>query len=100
MDERTKEQIYDEQVAPLLMQAAKICKEAEIPIVAQVEYAEGDFGLTSCLGENPSVSMLILHWAALSKGNLDLLVIKASRWNNGRPHNSIVLRQAAGGKTT
>jgi hypothetical protein len=90
-DEKTKEQIYDEQVAPLLLRACKICEEAGIPMVAQVEYGDGDFGLTGWLGKAPSLAMQMILWAAQVKGNLDLLVIKAKRWNNGRPHNSVVL---------
>lgn len=35
----TKEAIYDEQIAPLMTQIIAICKEHELPMVAQFQYA-------------------------------------------------------------
>jgi hypothetical protein len=34
----TKEDIYDEQIAPLMKQIIAICKEHQIPMVAQFQY--------------------------------------------------------------
>lgn len=70
------EQIYDEQIAPLLMQVAKLCHEHGMPFVAQVEYEPGDYGLTADLPER-SARSLPMDWmyvAAKSRGNADLLI--------------------------
>ena len=41
MTTATKEQIYDEQISPLMTQIIKICKEHKIPIVASF-FTPGD----------------------------------------------------------
>ena len=85
------EKIYDEQVAPLLLRACKICEEHKLPFVANVELADDSFGTTQYPGESPSFAMRLVSWAVQCKGNLDLLIIKVSRHNGSRKHNSIVL---------
>lgn len=87
-----KEEIYDKEIAPLLLQAAKLCETHGIALVAHVEFEPDKFGLTASPTVNFSLSTLMVLWAAQSKANLDLFMIKVRRWNNGRPHNSMVLR--------
>jgi len=40
MTEWTKEDVYDEQISPLMSQIIAICKEHRIPLVAQFNYAD------------------------------------------------------------
>lgn len=70
-----KEKIYDELIAPLLLQAGKIAQEHGIPIVAQCEYAPDEFGLTANIGKSASAAMKILYFAAMCKGNVDRLYL-------------------------
>ena len=49
MSEWTKEDVYDEQISPLMAQIIAICKEHRIPLVAQFNYAnEPDDGPRFC----------------------------------------------------
>lgn len=89
------ESVYDKEVAPLLKQAGEICERHGMPFVAQVEYQPGDFGQTAFLGENPSIAMRLLLWAALAKGNLDQLFFAAARHGKEHGHDSIVLARLA-----
>jgi hypothetical protein len=41
-----KEKIYDEQIAPLMAKIIEICKAEEIPMFAEVQYADLDFCTT------------------------------------------------------
>jgi len=38
-----KEQIYDEQIAPLMSQIIEICKSENIPMFAEFQYSDLDF---------------------------------------------------------
>ena len=40
--EKTREEIYDEQIAPLMAQIVEICKQNDIPLVAQFQLSEGE----------------------------------------------------------
>jgi len=48
MEQWTKEDVYDEQIAPLMAQIIAICKEHRIPLVAQFNYAADDEGPSFC----------------------------------------------------
>lgn len=72
----TTEQIYDEQIAPLMTKIIEVCKEHRIPFVAQAELhdAEGPvYSRTSLFTD--SAAMRMLHYLMLSGNNLDLFLI-------------------------
>lgn len=85
------ERLYDEQIAPLLAQAAKLSEEHGQPFVAQVEYEPGHFGLTAALGPRPSLTMKMVHWAALAKTNVDTFMVHLLRHVDEHGHSSIFL---------
>lgn len=85
------EEIYDKEIAPLLLQACKICQDNSIPFVAVTEFAPDEFGRTEYLGKNPSVSMLMSSWAARVRGNIDNFFLAAIRYGKEHGHNSIHL---------
>lgn len=90
------EAIYDEQIAPLLMQAGKICEEHGLPMVAVVEYAKEQRGETRLLPDGAGLAMLMLSWLAASGNNIDSFLIKLIRFCNseGMPlDQSMFLRQ-------
>ena len=64
MDIWTKEDVYDEQIAPLMSKIIAICKEHDIPVVAQFQYAnteeEAALCTTTIVGErgDPSIRKL------------------------------------------
>lgn len=70
------EKIYDKKIAPLLLEVAKICKENNMSVVAQVEYAPQSFGTTQHLSEDRDIAMLMTLTAALAKGNVDLFFMQ------------------------
>lgn len=60
MEQWTKEDVYDEQIAPLMAQIIAICKEHRIPLVAQFNYAATD-------EDGPSFCTTILPASALDR---------------------------------
>jgi hypothetical protein len=73
------EPIYDEQVAPLLMEAGRICKENGLPFIAVVEYAPGEFGQTQHFTETQGLAMTMANIAARAHGNLDAFMLSLLR---------------------
>ncbi len=76
------EAIYDEQVAPLLMQAAKLCEENGLALVAVVEYDQGDRGETRVIPKNAGLAMHMLSMLAASGHNIDGFLLKVIRFCN------------------
>lgn len=67
---------YDEKIAPLLMEVGKICEDLGMSIVARVEWAPGEYGLTVCgNGESSGVDQRLAFMAAACRGNIDSLFI-------------------------
>jgi len=76
------EQEYDEEIAPLLLKAAKRCEELGYPIVAVVEYGGGERGETRFVPEEATLAMRMLSMLAGSGNNIDLFLINLLRHCN------------------
>lgn len=76
------EAIYDEQIVPLLLQAAKICEEHGLPMVTVVEYADGVRGETRTISDESSLAMRMLSLLAAAGNNLDRFLINVIRLCN------------------
>lgn len=94
-----RERIYDERVAPLLLEALKICQEAGMPMVAWVGYdPKGKACGVSKVwpdGSWPDDGRRILLLGAASQHlGIDNIAIGLARHvrKTGQPHSSIVLR--------
>lgn len=74
------EVLYDEKIAPALADLAALCKEHNLPFLAVVEYAPGDFGQTTVVTPEQSMPMTMGNIAARSRGNLDSFVISLIRY--------------------
>ena len=74
------EAIYDEQIAPLLMQAGKLCEQHGLAMVAVVEYAKEMRGETSVLPDEAGLAMMFLSFLAASGNNVDSYLIKVIRF--------------------
>ncbi len=70
------EAYYDEEIAPRLMEVAKLCHEHGMPFVASVEYQPGDFGTTADLParEERSLPMDWAYTALRCGGNADSMI--------------------------
>ncbi len=86
----SKEQVYDDEIAPLLLKAAKIAQEHEIPFLAVAEWEPGKIGRTQAGGLG-GVEMVLTIAAAHADGNIDSLVMGMARRAKTVGHNSVVL---------
>ena len=76
------EAIYDEQIAPLLLQAGQICEQHGMAMVATVEYGKEQRGETRLLPDGSGLAMHMLSMLTASGNNIDSFLIKLIRFCN------------------
>jgi hypothetical protein len=76
------EAIYDEQIAPLLMQAGKLCEQNGLAMVAVVELDKEARGETRLLPDGSGLAMHMLSMLASSGNNIDSFLINLIRFCN------------------
>jgi len=96
----TKEEIYDAEIAPVLLGLAKKCAELQMAFIACVEYDPANEGIGRtefCPVDERgklSAAQRLTHWAARSFGNLDKLMIACDTHARKHGHSSIYLTMA------
>jgi hypothetical protein len=78
------EQIYDEQIAPLLLQACKLCEAHGMAMVATVEYELEKIGRTFVMPDSAGLAMLMQHLVSRSGVNVDGYIINLLRLSQER----------------
>lgn len=86
------EEIYDQDIAPKLLEIAKLCKENNFNFIATCHYHKESGGTTLQISR-PNIVTRMIIWAIESKGNLDLFFFKALRYTKNvcPDHNSMVI---------
>ena len=74
------EAIYDEQIAPLLLQVGKLCEQHGFAFVAVVEYEKEMRGETRLLPSGAGLAMMFLSMLSASGNNIDSYLIKVIRF--------------------
>jgi hypothetical protein len=94
------ENVYDEEIAPLLLEVGRMCEAHGFSFLAMVEWHPGETGITHTMQAGSGAAIRLADMAALSRGNFDSLTYAAMRYGKEHGHNSIVLsileRQEAG----
>lgn len=71
-EKKAREKIYDEQIAPLLLQVSDLCVANDMAMVAVVEYNPGDLGRTVAkVDDEAGLAMQMLYYCALARENVD-----------------------------
>lgn len=79
------EKIYDELIAPKLLEVAALCKEHKIPLIATCEYEPGQFGSTFgwiSTDGTTSLAMMMVYFAVFAKANIDNFIINLLKYCN------------------
>jgi len=93
-----KEDFYDGEIAPVLLDLANKCAERGLHFLAQVEYEPGEFGLTHKFADDPHLAMIMLALCARAKHNVDSYLIGLMRYCHENKIDfsaSMILRQYA-----
>ena len=91
----TKEEIYDAEIAPMLLAACKRCQELGFPMVASVDPGETgrtEFSPSHKGDTRPSAKQLLVHYAARFNGNIDAMLIQVVRDANEFGHGSAYIQ--------
>ena len=90
------ENIYDEQISPLMQKIIDICKEYELPMFASFEFNDGEF----CTTELPFDGHVVFqHYSAIKQVtqgsgiNIDAYMFWVMRKAKEIGHSSIILNQ-------
>jgi hypothetical protein len=69
------EKDYDDIVAPMLADVARKCQELGMSLIARVEWAPGESGITQIGDLGASAGQWLTQYAAHSHGNVDKLCL-------------------------
>jgi hypothetical protein len=95
-----KEKLYDEEIAPKLLELCKLAQKHGMSFVACVEYDPTNAGYGRTEWQAPdeggklSAAQRLVHWAARSEGNIDRLMMAVDRHGREHGHSSIYLQMA------
>jgi hypothetical protein len=76
------EKIYDTEIAPKLLEIAKICEANGIPFLALVEWAPGNIGRTELRTKDECLEMIMVRHCAKTAPNIDGYVLGLAKWAN------------------
>lgn len=93
MAEQTKEQFYDEQVAPLLAGLAKQCEKNGLSLLAACEWEPGKYGSTALFQDETGFGMKMARFAVHANGNIDSFMFAVMKHAREHGHSSAILRQ-------
>jgi hypothetical protein len=78
----TTEEIYDEEIAPRLLEIGKICEANGIPFLALAEYSPGNVGRTELQTKDECLEMIMVRHCAKTAPNVDGYILGLAKWAN------------------
>lgn len=91
-DERTpNEKLYDDVIAPKLLEVSRLCKDAGMPMLATVWFDGESSGTTRTLPSEPHPPFTLAHAANRCGGNIDRLCMALAREVPDGAEQSVVL---------
>ena len=91
MTPEEREQFYDRDVAPVLLDLAKKCEANGLSIAAMVEWAPNETGRTAALAAGSGVGIRMAEVAMRSRGNVDDLIFALMKYGKEHGHTSVCL---------
>ncbi len=91
MTPEEREQFYDREIAPVLMDLARRCEGAGLSFLALVEWSPDETGKTMSMREGSGIGTKMVLWAMQAKGNSDNLIWQMQRHGREHGHNSVCL---------
>lgn len=83
--------MYDEAIAPKLLDLAKECEQLGLSFLAVVEFRPGETGRTISLRSGSGFGIRLCDAAAKANGNLDVLILAIERYATKNGHSSVYL---------
>jgi hypothetical protein len=86
-----KEELYDKEIAPVLMEINRKCKENGMSFFSAVQLDDEIMGRTLYFQENASLSIKLADIAIQTAGNIDSLWMWVQKYARKHGHNSVFL---------
>jgi hypothetical protein len=94
MTQDEAERIYDEEIAPALLDVAQKCEAHGFALVAHAEWWPGETGITNIVPDGSSAQMRMTQLAAHAHGNLDGFFIAIKKQFPEAGDQSMFMRKA------
>jgi hypothetical protein len=91
MTPEEREQFYDREIAPVLMDLAGKCQDNGLSIAAMVEWEPDETGRTAALAATAGFGIRMVEAAMQAKGNVDSLIFALMKYGTERGHSSASL---------
>ncbi len=98
MTAEEREQFYDREIAPVLLELARKCQDSGLSMATMVEWAPGETGETIAMAADASIKMRMAVWAIQAHGNVDSLIMALMSYGRRNGHNSVCLKILEGTK--
>lgn len=86
-----REDFYDREIAPALLELANKCAENGLSFAAMVEWEPGETGRTMKVRDDAGIGIKMALWAMQAVGNADRLIWAMQKHGKEHGHNSICL---------
>ena len=86
-----REQFYDREIAPVLMDLADKCESNGLSLAAMVEWEPGETGRTATLSAHAGFGIRMAEAAMRSHGNVDALIMALMKYATESGHSSACL---------
>lgn len=86
-----REDFYDREIAPTLMDLAGKCQDNGLSIVAMVEWEPGETGRTAALAANSGFGIRMTEMAMRCNNNIDTLIFALMKHGAEHGHSSACL---------
>lgn len=90
--EASKEQVYDDVIAPKLREIAAVCRQYDIGFVSEVEWNKGKAGRTVYLPADASWAVRMVEACMRCNGNVDQFILACVQYARIHGHNSVFMK--------
>lgn len=88
-----REKIYDDVIAPKLLEIAELCKQHDMSFVSMIEWDRHAYGRTVYLAEGSGFEIRLMETLGRAKGNLDTFLMACIKHAHVHGHSSLILQQ-------
>jgi hypothetical protein len=92
MTTEEREQLYDCEIAPALLELASKCQDNGLSLAAMVEWEPGETGRTAALAAGSGFGIRMVEAAIRASGNVDSLIFALMKYGREHGHSSACLQ--------
>ncbi len=87
----TKEEFYDAEIAPMLLDLIKKCKAEGLSLVAMCEFGPNEMGTTLSIRDGAGIEIVMARMGIQARGNADALLMGLKQHAEKHGHQSAMI---------